>query len=273
MDPRITPARPDLAAAQLKGQVAAAHFVEGKAYGVMRGRASLRRSPMHDGAQDSELLYGEIFTVYEEKDGWAWGQSAFDSYVGYVHTIALGEAEKSTHRVSALMTPVLPAPDVKRALLDLLPMNARVTVSSCDKGFASIAPNAYVRERHLAPADSKASDWVAVAERFLGAPYVWGGRTLTGIDCSGLIQTALAAGGIAAPRDADLQEKALGSAIAPDLSALKRGDLLFWNDHVGVMLDASRLLHANSFHMEVAIEPLAEAVRRIASPITSAKRL
>ncbi len=278
MDKRVTPARPDLAAAHLKGKVEAARFAEGTARSISRGRTSLKSIPHHDAPQDSELLYGERFTVYEEKNGWAWGQTALDSYVGYVHANALGDVVVPTHRIGALMTPVFPAPDFKRPLCDMLPMNARVAVQSSENGYAAIAPNAYVRECHLEQVDSKAKDWVAVAERFLGAPYVWSGKTHAGIDCSGLIQTALQAGGIAAPRDTDMQEAVLGTAVAlaPDLSNLQRGDLLFWDGHVGVMLDAARLLHANTFYMEVAAEPLAQAVARIvhvAGAITSVKRM
>ena len=278
MDQRTTPARPDLAAAHLKGKVEAAAFVEGKLRAVTRGRASLKNAPSHDAAQDSELLFGESFTVYEEKDGWAWGQAALDGYVGYVHTIALGEAIVPTHRVNALMTPVLPAADFKRPACDMLPMNGRIAIQERSKGYAAIAPNMFVWERALAPIDSKADDWVAVAERFLGVPYVWSGKTHAGLDCSGLIQTALQAGGIAAPRDTDMQEAALWSpvSLAPELSNLRRGDLVFWKGHMGVMLDAARLLHANTFHMAAAIETLADAVARITSiagAITSVKRL
>ncbi|MGC9953703.1 MAG: C40 family peptidase [Rhizomicrobium sp.] len=274
MDPRTTPARPDLAAAHLQGKVEAARFVHGKTSSVARGRASLKHAPSHQAVQDSELLYGETFIVYENRDGWAWGQAVFDSYVGYVHAVALQDVTVPTHRVVALMTPVFAAPDFKRPMCDMLPMNARVAVQARDKGYAAIAPNAYVWERHLEPLETKAEDWVAVAERFLGAPYVWSGKTHAGLDCSGLIQTALQAAGIAAPRDTDMQERALGFAVAPD--DLRRGDLVFWKGHMGVMLDTSRLLHANSFHMEVAIEPLAEAVARIAQTagaITSVKRI
>jgi len=278
MDPRITPARPDLAAAHLKGKVEAAAFAQGTRRSISRGRISLKNAPSHQAVQVSELLYGEVFTVYEEKNGWAWGQGALDSYVGYVHTIALGDPIVPTHRVAALMTPVFPAPDFKRPVLDMLPLNARVAVQAWDNGYAALAPSVYVRDCTLAPASGKTEDWVLAAERFLGVPYVWSGKTHAGLDCSGLIQTALQAGGIAAPRDADMQEQALGSHVvtAPDFSNLERGDLVFWSGHVGVMLDAARLLHANTFHMAVAVEPLTVAVARIAQtagPIRSVKRL
>jgi cell wall-associated NlpC family hydrolase len=277
-DPRVTPARGDLAAAFLKGEVEAARFIVGSMHEVARGRTALRLEPSVESRMETELLFGERFTVYETAKDWAWGQSALDDYVGYVAAEDLKEAAASPdHRVTAGLTPLLPAPDFKRAPKDMLPSNAKVKVLGHDGRFAQIAPDAYVFDGHLAPLAQYASDWVAVAERFRGVPYVWGGKTVTGVDCSGLIQTALEAGGVASPRDADMQELALGRALAipPDLSGLARGDLVFWRDHVGVMLDGARILHANAFYMEAAVEPLADAVRRIASrgPITSIKRL
>ncbi|HEY0301419.1 MAG TPA: C40 family peptidase, partial [Rhizomicrobium sp.] len=152
--------------------------------------------------------------------------------------------------------------------------NAAVKVLEHAKGFARIAPDGFVFAAHLAPWDRLAPDWVATAERFLGAPYVWGGKTHAGIDCSGLVQVALASAGIACPRDTDQQERSLG-ADCPYL-ARKRGDLVFWNGHVGIMLDATRLIHANAFHMQVEIEPLEDAVARIApvaGPVNAVRRL
>ncbi|MEJ0042494.1 MAG: C40 family peptidase [Rhizomicrobium sp.] len=241
---------------------------------IARGRAPLRHAPSLDAVQDDELLFGEVFTVYETKDGWAWGQSAVDSYVGYVHTIFCCAPVAPTHRIAALTTPILTGPDVKRATRDLLPLNARVKVLDRAKGFVRIAPDGFVFEGHIAPLDVLATDWVATAERFVGTAYVWGGKTHAGLDCSGLVQTALAAAGIAAPRDTDQQEAALGQAVP--FAERRRGDLVFWNGHVGILLDAARLLHANAFHMQVEIEPVDDAVARIApiaGPVTSVKRL
>ncbi|MEI9990724.1 MAG: C40 family peptidase [Rhizomicrobium sp.] len=273
-DPRTTPARPDLAAAHLRGQVEAASYVEGRAMTIARGRAALRHAPAQDALQEDELLFGEAFTVYDSKDGWAWGQSAVDGYVGYVHTFVCGDAIEPTHRVTALTTPLLTGPDVKRATRDLLPLNARVKVLESSKGFVRIAPDGFVFAGHIALLDVFAPDWVATAERFVGTAYVWGGKSHAGIDCSGLVQTALAAAGIASPRDTDQQETALGRPVP--FAERRRGDLVFWDGHVGIMLDATRLLHANAFHMQVEIEPVEEAVARIApvaGPVTSVKRL
>jgi len=270
-DKRVTPARANLAAAHLKGVVDAPRFVEGEKFSIALGRASLRVRPSDEAAQDSELLFGEFFTVYDRSGGWAWGQAASDLYVGYVKEAALAAPFPTQEKVSALLAPVFSAPDLKTPVRDLLPMNAAVPGLERSGDYLLIGEGRYLHQRHLAPAQK---DFVAVAEQFLGAPYVWGGKTVAGLDCSGLIQTALQAVGKAAPRDTDMMEKALGDAVP--LSGLRRGDLIFWRGHMGVMLDEARLLHANAFHMMVVIEPLADAIARIekiAGPVTSVKRL
>ena len=241
---------------------------------IARGRAALRHKPSTDSVQDDELLFGEVFTVYDTKDGWSWGQAASDAYVGYVHTIACCDPVVPDFRVTALSTPLLAGPDIKRATLDLLPLNACVKVLERVSGFVRIAPDGFVFAGHLVPLDKFAADWVATAERFVGTPYVWGGKTHAGLDCSGLVQTALVSAGIACPRDTDQQEKTLG-LDCPFLGR-QRGDLVFWNGHVGIMLDPTRLIHANAFHMQVEIEPLADAVARIApliGPVMAVRRL
>lgn len=271
-DKRVTPARADLAAAHLKGQVDAPRFADGEKFSVCLGRASLRVRPSQDAAQDTELLYGEIFTVYDRSQGWAWGQAANDLYVGYVREDALAAPFAMDARVSALLAPVFSAADLKTPVRDLLPLNAAVPVLERQGDYARIGEGAWLHARHLLPETQK--DFVTVAERFLGVPYVWGGKTVAGLDCSGLIQTALQAVGKAAPRDTDMMEKALGEAV--NGADLRRGDLVFWKGHMGVMLDAENLLHANAFHMQVAIEPLSDAITRIdkiAGPVTAIKRL
>ena len=270
-DRRVTPARADLAAAHLRGAVDAPRFVEGQTFSIGIGRASLRAQPSDDAPQDSELLFGEIFTAYESKNGWAWGQAASDLYVGYVREEALVAPFAAQAQVGALLAPVFPAADLKTPVCDLLPMNAAVPVLERTGDYVRIGEGRYLHQRHLAP---PGKDFVAVAERFPGAPYVWGGKTVMGLDCSGLIQTALQAVGKAAPRDTDMMEKALGDVVT--LSGVRRGDLVFWKGHMGVMLDETRLLHANAFHMTVAIEALADAIARIdkvAGAVTSIKRL
>ena len=243
-------------------------------YSIARGRASLRATPTHDAVQDNEILFGEAVSVFETADGWSWCQSAIDRYVGYVHDISLCDLVVPDHRVTALSTPLLSGPDVKRATRDMLPFNARVKVLERSNGYVLIEKGGFVFEGHIAPLDRLAPDWVATAERFVGTPYVWGGKTHAGMDCSGLLQTALAGSGIAAPRDADMQEVELGVDCAKQ--PRRRGDIVFWYGHVGIMLDAQRIIHANSFHMQVEIEPLAQAIARItpiSGQVTAIKRL
>lgn len=273
-DRRVTPARPDLAAAFLQGQVEAARFVEGRRAMVAQGRAALRAAPSAAATQVSELLFGELVTVYDSADGWAWIQAGSDDYVGYVRDAALGAAVTPAMRVAVLLAPVFSGPDLKTPVRDLLPMNAHVSQRAAQGDYIEVGPDGFVHRRHLAPLDWREDDFVAVAERFLGVPYVWGGKTCAGLDCSGLVQTALAAAGIAAPRDTDMMAAGLGTVIT--LQQARRGDLVFWNGHMGVILDGARLLHANAFHMQVAIEPLAEALPRTeksAGPVTAVKRL
>jgi cell wall-associated NlpC family hydrolase len=275
-DSRVTPVRPDLAAAHLQGQLTAAKFVEGRVAQVTRGVTGLHAAPAEDAPLHTQLLFGEIFTIYEEKNGWVWGQAALDSYVGYARAECFAAHVRPTHRVISLGTPLLAAPDVKKGARDMLPMNAKAAVAEDGGRFVRLTNGCYVFARHLVPLGAPASDWVAVAERFAGAPYLWGGKTASGIDCSGLVQTALEAGGIQSPRDTDMMESALGTAIALD-SAHSRGDLIFWKGHVGVMLDGERLVHASGFSMEVSIEPLAPVRDRTLNleglPIRTIRRL
>ncbi len=278
-DRRVTPARPDLAAASLRGQVEGARFVEGRKRRVAGASAPLRRAPDPEAPLETEALHGEIAVVYEERGDWAWAQLARDSYVGYLPTAALAAPVEPTHRVAALRTHAYPAASVKRPPRFALSLGALLRVERFEADFAVTPDGLHVYARHLAPVDSFEPDFVAVAERFLETPYLWGGRTSEGIDCSGLIQSALGAAGLDAPRDSDMMEAALGAPLPIDdaLTHLRRGDLIFWKGHVGVMRDAETLLHANGWHMKVVSEPLAVACTRVAQKsygaITSIRRL
>jgi hypothetical protein len=278
-DPRITPARPDLAAKHLAGRVEAQRFVEGTVYEIAAPQAPLRRAPSHAAPLETEALKGERMTVYDvDKEGWAWGQLAGDGYVGFVPVSALGASgPAATHKVTALRTFVFPGPSIKLPPTEALSFGCRLVVARIAEPFAITASGGYVPLLHLAPVDMLESDFVAVAERFLGIPYLWGGKTSLGLDCSGLVQLALTACGIPCPRDTDMQERALGDAGPPDLAQLRRGDLVFWKGHVAIVRDEATLVHANaSRHMAVALEPTASALTRIAaagSEVTGVRRL
>ena len=275
-DPRLTPARADLAAKELEGKVTAARYVEGRAYEVIEPQAPLRAEPAPDAPLATEALKGERVTIYDSNDeGWAWGQLAADGYVGWLPANALAPVgPPPTHKITALRTFAFPGRSIKDPPVEALPLGARVGVVRFEDRMAVIRSGTYVPTTHLASIGIDEPDFVAVAERFLGSPYLWGGKTVLGLDCSGLVQVALAACGVACPRDSDMQEEALG--IAVDNSELRRGDLIFWKGHVAIVRDRNTLIHANAFHMAVAIEPIAEAVTRIqeaGSEITSVRRI
>jgi cell wall-associated NlpC family hydrolase len=278
-DPRLTPARPELAAAYLRGQIAADAYVEGRALHVCVGTADLRHAPAPDATLVTQALFGEEVTLYEDHEGWGWVQLVGDGYVGYMSMAALAEGQITpTHRVTVNRSFVYPGPDLKLPARDALPLGASVHVRATKGAFAQIDDAAFVFSGHLLPS-GESQEFVAVAERLLHAPYLWGGKTSLGVDCSGLVQISLDAAGTNAPRDTDLQEQALGSPIAveTDLAGLRRGDLVFWRGHVGIMRDETTLLHANAHHMLVASEPLRIARDRIlanaSQPIGTIKRL
>ena len=275
-DPRLTPARPDLAAEHLRGRVEAARFVSGTAQEIIVGIAPLRQAPSHEASLVTEALRGERVIVYETDDeGWAWGQLVNDSYVGWLPAAALlAPGPEPTHRVSVLRTFLFPGPSVKLPPVDALPLGARIAISRTDGDFAATAWGSYVPKRHVAPVASAEADFVGVAERFFGVPYLWGGKSSLGIDCSGLVQVALSACGRPCPRDSDMQEAGLGQPAS--LSELQRGDLVFWKGHVAIARNATSIVHANAHHMAVAIEPVADAVARIGSSgseVTNVRRL
>jgi len=278
LHPRLTAARPDLADIRLKGRVEAARFVTGQPRQVIAASAPLRREPRFDAALDTELLHGETVAVFEETaEGWCWVKLDSDGYVGWCPAEALGSVgPAATHRVGTLRTFVYPGPSIKLPPLMLLSMNARVAASRTDGDF-SVIDAGFVYSPHLMPLDAFEQDWVGVAERFVGTPYLWGGRTSIGFDCSALVQMSMTAAGLPCPRDTDMQESAVGTALnTNDLTGLKRGDLLFWPGHVAIARGDGTMVHANGYHMDTVIEPIDTGVARIADaglPVTSVKRL
>jgi hypothetical protein len=262
LDPRITPVRPDLAAESLRGRVVAPRFAAPRPMRVAVPIAPLTARPDAEAALDSQLLLGEGFDVYDSADGWAWGQAQTDGYVGYVPAACLGAVvAPPTHRVTIGQALIYPEPSVKSRPIGGAPLGALLRVAQIAAAFCELEDGGFIPTPHLCPVETTAKDWVAVAMQFQGAPYLWGGRTVAGIDCSGLVQVARQAAGLACPRDSDMQRAFAGENV-PE-SSLRRGDLVFWKGHVGIMLTGGQLLHANAHHMAVAIEPLARAVARI----------
>jgi cell wall-associated NlpC family hydrolase len=281
LDVRRNAFRPDLAAAHLEGTVTAGRFVKGRLGQVLRPSVPLRKQPDAARGLETEALYGEAVTVFDEADGWAWVQLARDGYVGYLPAAAIriGPLIAPTHRVQSVGTFVYSAPDIKTPPVMHLPLNALLTVTGGDDRFAKISGGLFAIARHLAPLDRPARDFVEIAERLIETPYLWGGCTRIGIDCSGLVQASMQAANIGAPRDSDMQREELGIPvqIVADFENLRRGDLVFWQGHVGIMSDGVMLVHANAHHMMVVAEPLSVAAARIAKasggPIIAIRRL
>jgi cell wall-associated NlpC family hydrolase len=278
-DRRLTAARADLAAEHLRGLVDAPRYAEGRGMRIIAASAPLRRSPQADAPLETEALHGEGVTVYDEQDGWAWAQLERDQYVGYLPAAALGAPSALTHRVSVLRTHAYPGPAIKLPPRMALSLGAQLKIVRQDGDFSVSDDGLYLWSRSVAELGAREPEAGAVAERFIETPYLWGGRTSEGIDCSGLVQTALMAAGIASPRDSDMQEAMLGEPVAIDdpTAPLARGDLVFWKGHVGIMRDPVTLLHANGWHMKTVSEPLAQARDRIAAndggEVTSVRRL
>lgn len=279
LDPRRNAFRADLAAAILAGRVDAPQYSEGEARQVMRASIPLRRRPAANAALDTEALFGETLVVYDIANGWAWVQLDRDGYVGYLPADALSpDIQEPTHRVRSIGTFLYPVPDIKAPPLMHLSLNAQLSVAEGDDKFCLLTTGGFVYMRHIAPIGRFVRDYVEVGEMLIGTPYLWGGRTRIGIDCSGLVQNALDAAGILCPRDSDMQEAEVGESvpITASLENLLRGDLLFWEGHVGLMVDGVMLLHANAHHMSVVVETLPEAIERIArahAPLRSIKRI
>ena len=278
-DPRLTPARPDLAAKYLEGKVEAKRFVAGEEFEIADSIAPLRSAPSPDAALATQALKGERAMIYDRNDeGWAWGQLNSDGYVGWLPDRALARpVSKPTHKITALRTFAFPGPSIKLPPAETLAMGALITVSREEGPFAVTREGWYLWQQHVGSIGSHVPDFVAVAEQFVGTPYLWGGKSSLGVDCSGLVQLSLNAAGTGCPRDSDMQEQGLGRALdRNEAKKLNRGDLIFWKGHVAIVRDATTIVHANAYHMATVIEHARAAIARIkvaGSDVTSIKRL
>jgi len=265
LDARLHAARDDLADRRLAGQVESRRFVEGEAAQVATACAPLRGQPARERPLDSELLFGEGVLVFERRDGWAWVQSRHDGYVGYVPADALAEPYAApSRRVAVRQTPLFTDATIKAPARTLLPFGSRIEPIGERNGLVEVAGGGWLFPDHLEPLDRPRPDPVATAHLLLGLPYVWGGRSGFGADCSGLVQLCLDASGIACPRDSDMQEgtDACGDRLPPD-SPRRYGDLLFWPGHVAFALDEHRLIHATAHGLIARIEPVAAVETRV----------
>jgi cell wall-associated NlpC family hydrolase len=278
-DPRLTPARPEVAAKYLEGKVKAARFVEGEVVEVIEPIAPLRSGPFANAELATQALKGDRVTVYDRNgEGFAWGQLNSDGYVGWIPDAALAKiAAPPTHKVTALRTFAFPGPSIKLPPVETLSLGVKLTVTREDGAFAVTRDGWHLPRRHLGVLDAAETDFVAVAERFVGTPYLWGGKSSLGIDCSGLVQVSLSAAGTGCPRDSDMQRDGLGRTLnAAEMKKLQRGDLVFWNGHVAIVRDAETIVHANAHHMATVIENTRGAIARIkaaGSEVTAIKRL
>ncbi|MGO9171599.1 MAG: NlpC/P60 family protein [Rhodomicrobium sp.] len=267
LDPRLNPFREDLAAASLQDRVRAPRYAEAEVRQVAAPAAPIRVAPRFDAPLATEALSGELLSAYEFREGWAWVQLHEDGYVGYTPVDCLSSMiEENTYRVSARLTYLYPAPDMKRPPVTKLSFSCRVAPIGRPEGrFVELSRGGFIFADHLVGIRERAKDFVRVAERFVGVPYLWGGKTSLGIDCSGLVQIALQAAGVPCLRDSDMQMASAGEPLDPaNIEAIQRGDLLFWKGHVAIAQSADWMVHASGHHMEVVVEPVRRAIERTA---------
>lgn len=257
----------------LAGALFAPHYARAEQFRCVASSAMLRAAPDEGAEAVSQLLHGEGFAVLEVAGGWAWGYCLHDHYVGYLPASAVGEASEPSHIVTVPQALLFSTPDIKSPAR-VWPVGARF--SGEESGVFVACEEGFLHRRHVAPLGERAGDFVSVAESLAGLPYLWGGRGAGGIDCSGLIQVALARAGIAAPRDTDQQRAALGRELGAR-ETLRRGDIIFFPGHAGLMADTERLIHANAYTMGVTIELLADFVARLSPnhdrPVLARRRI
>jgi cell wall-associated NlpC family hydrolase len=270
LDPRRHAYREDMAASGLSDKVQAPRYVDGVTQQVIAARAPLRSAPKFHAPLMTEALHGEAVTVYDSKDGWIWGQLKRDGYVGYIPADHLSSnVFKPTHAVRVRATYIFPSPDIKTPPIDMLTFGARTAADGREGRFLSLARGGYIFAEHCVGAGDKLKDYVRAAERLVGTPYLWGGKTSLGLDCSALVQLSLHAAGIDCPRDTDMQESEVGEAVEGiiDDGALKggleRGDLIFWKGHVAIAQSSDWIVHASGQQMETVMEPVRHAIERI----------
>ena len=259
MDPRLTPANEIVACFTLKGKINHSNFVEAKNYQVNVPFVDLLGSP--NGKRNRQLIYGSKVKYFSAAKGWAFIQNTYDSYVGYVPESTIASETQKTHIVTAPLAHVFMEPNIKSKNIEILPLAARVSGEVLENGFLETELG-WISVLQLKRKTEISKDPVEVSKLLQNAPYLWGGNTTLGIDCSGLIQISLLLCGIDCPGDSDQQMNTLGQNI--DIgSPRKKGDILFWKGHVAWALNESQILHANAYHMATVIEEANEAIERI----------
>ena len=271
LDRRLNAYRPDLADERLSGKVEASRFTAGTQMQVSASVLDLRAEPRPDSGPQTQIIFGDMVRVFEEQDGWSWVQAERDGYTGYVSAASLEmPGADATHMVIVPRTFIYPGSDLRFPHTKALSLGSRVRIagSAETRGtqYALLENGEALIATHLAPLDQHAADYVAVAETLLHTPYLWGGTSGFGIDCSGIVQLSMWVSGRQVLRDSDMQQNTLGEIIEPDAdySNLKRGDLVFWKGHVAICAAADMLIHASGHTMTVTMEPLHDAIKRIA---------
>ncbi len=266
-DPRLHAYREDIADVALRGKVDALRFVKPELRQISVSIASVHAEPRMDAGTVTEALLGEQVNVFHVSDGWAFVQLLMDSYVGYLPGRCLtNQVMEATHRIAVPSTLLYVKPDIKANPVQHVYMNSLVSVIKMEGDFARLRDHRFVWVKHLMPVEKYWDDPATVAEAYVNAPYLWGGKTVAGLDCSGLVQLAWQACGIDCPRDADMMQKGFGKPLKRDRDLkLARNDMVFWQGHVGLMLDSVNLIHSNGHHMQVVVEPLSGAIGRIAN--------